>query len=162
MKRIVTVGLVTFLGVFFCSGLRAQKNAQNLISGTFHDQTIKEFTGEIETQTDYFFYFDTSLFDSLRINLTANRDPLSSVLDQVFAKTDFKYSIGPHNEVFLTKGVFVQTNLTAVPADTGKDKRRGYIAGKDETLNPATHLQTATLENKLYQIGTNSANNGQL
>src|SRR5664279_238894 len=162
MKRIVTVGLVTFLAVFICSGLRAQKNAQNLISGAFHDQTIKEFTGEIETQTDYFFYFDTSLFDSLRINLTANRDPLSSVLDQVFAKTDFKYSIGPHNEVFLTKGVFVQTNLTAVPADTGKDKRRGYIAGKDEALNTATHLQTATLENKLYQIGTNSANNGQL
>ena len=46
------------------------------------------------------------------------------VLDQAFAKTDFKYSIGPHNEVFLTKGAFVQTNLTALVADTGRGKHR--------------------------------------
>jgi TonB dependent receptor/CarboxypepD_reg-like domain/TonB-dependent Receptor Plug Domain len=146
---------------FFCPGIQAQKNQQNLITGTFHDQTIKEFTEEIESQTSYFFYFDISLFDSLRISLVANKDPLSLVMDQAFTKTDFKYSIGPHNEVFLTKGVFVQTNLTAPPADTGRDKRRGYIGGQDETLTQASHLQTATLENKLYQIGVNSANNGQ-
>ena len=146
---------------FFSPDLHAQKNAQNLISGTFHDQTISEFTEEIESQTDYFFYFDISLFDSLRINVVANKDPLSIVLDQAFAKTDFKYSIGPHNEVFLTKGVFVQTNLTALVADTGKGKHREVTEGVDETLSVAGHLQTATLENKLYQIGVNSANNGQ-
>ena len=150
-----------FLTAFFCPRLRAQKNPQNLISGTFHDQTIKEFTEEIESQTSYYFYFDISLFDSLRINLVANKDPLSVVMEQAFAKTDFKYSIGPHNEVFLTKGALVQTNLTALPADTGREKRKGFIAGQDETQTAATKLQTATLENKLYQIGVNSANNGQ-
>jgi hypothetical protein len=153
--------MLIFSLVCFCPELHAQKNELNLITGTFHDQTVVEFTGEIEKQTAYFFYFDISLFDSLRINLTANRDPLSTVLDQAFAKTEFKYSIGPHNEVFLTKGSFVQTNLTAVPADTGKGKRRGYVSALDEAQNPATHLQTATLENKLYQIGVNTANNGQ-
>ncbi len=161
MKRILSIGLLVFVTALFCSGLRAQKNPLNLITGTFHDQTIKEFTEEIESQTNYYFYFDISLFDSLRVNLVANKDPLSSVMDQAFAKTDFKYSVGPHNEVFLTKGAFVQTNLTAIPADTGRAKRKGYVAGQDEVQTTATHLQTATLENKLYQIGVNSANNGQ-
>jgi hypothetical protein len=161
MKILLSIASLIFLMAFFCPEIHAQKNPQNLITGTFHDQTIKEFTEEIESQTSYFFYFDISLFDSLRINLIANKDPLSMVMDQAFAKTDFKYSIGPHSEVFLTKGAFVQTNLSALPADTGRDKRRGNIAGQDETLTPATHLQTATLENKLYQIGVNSANNGQ-
>lgn len=161
MKSILSLVLLIVAMSFFSPDLHAQKNAQNLISGTFHDQTISEFTGEIESQTDYFFYFDISLFDSLRINVVANKDPLSIVLDQAFAKTDFKYSIGPHNEVFLTKGVFVQTNLTALVADTGKGKHREVTEGVDETLSVAGHLQTATLENKLYQIGVNSANNGQ-
>src|SRR5450631_2158430 len=123
MKIILSIALLIFLMTFFCPEIQAQKNQQNLITGTFQDQTIKEFTEEIESQTSYFFYFDISLFDSLRINLVANKDPLSSVMDQAFAKTDFKYSIGTHNEVFLTRGVFVQTNLTTLSADTGRDKR---------------------------------------
>src|SRR5450755_510920 len=140
--------LLMFSMGFFCPELHAQKNPLNLISGTFHDLTIQEFTEEIEQQTNYFFYYDITLFDSLRITMTVNKEPLSAVLDQAFEKTDFNYSIGP-------------TNLTASPADTLKGKRRGHPAYVDETLTPATHLQTATLENKLYQIGVNSANNGQ-
>src|SRR5450755_3509095 len=153
--------LLMFSMGFFCPELHAQKNPLNLISGTFHDLTIQEFTEEIEQQTNYFFYYDITLFDSLRITMTVNKEPLSAVLDQAFEKTDFNYSIGPHNEVYLTKVAIVQTNLTASPADTLKGKRRGHPAYVDETLTPATHLQTATLENKLYQIGVNSANNGQ-
>jgi hypothetical protein len=161
MKIILPGFMCFFCLTYFSLVLHAQKNPQNLITGTFHDQTIREFVEEVESQTNYFFYYDISLFDSLRINLTANRDPLSFVMDLVFAKTDFKYSIGPHNEVFLTKGSFVQTNLNAPAADTGKGKRRVYVTVADDGQNPNSHLQVAALENKLYQIGVNSANNGQ-
>jgi hypothetical protein len=153
--------LLMFSMGFFCPELHAQKNPLNLISGTFHDLTIQEFTEEIEQQTNYFFYYDITLFDSLRITMTVNKEPLSAVLDQAFEKTDFNYSIGPHNEVYLTKVSIVQTNLTASPADTLKGKRRGHPAYVDDGVNQNSHLQAATLENKLYQIGVNSANNGQ-
>src|SRR5450755_2871916 len=153
--------LLMFSMGFFCPELHAQKNPLNLISGTFHDLTIQEFTEEIEQQTNYFFYYDITLFDSLRITMTVNKEPLSAVLDQAFEKTDFNYSIGPHNEVYLTKVAIVQTNLTASPADTLKGKRRGHPAYVDDGVNQNSHLQAATLENKLYQIGVNSANNGQ-
>jgi len=153
--------LLMFSMGFFCPELHAQKNPLNLISGTFHDLTIQEFTEEIEQQTNFFFYYDITLFDSLRITMTVNKEPLSAVLDQAFEKTDFNYSIGPHNEVYLTKVSIVQTNLTASPADTLKGKRRGHPAYVDDGVNQNSHLQAATLENKLYQIGVNSANNGQ-
>ena len=161
MKFILSGLLCFFPLIFLSQQLHAQKNQQNLITGTFHDQTIQEFTEEVERQTNYFFYYDISLFDSLHINLTANRDPLSYVMDQAFAKTDFKYSIGPHNEVFLTRGSFVQTNLTATAPDTAKGKRRVYVTVTEDGQNANQHLQVAALENKLYQIGVNSANNGQ-
>ena len=52
--------------------LHAQKNQQNLISGDFKNLTIKEFTKQLEQQTIYFFYYDISLFDSIRLVLNVN------------------------------------------------------------------------------------------
>src|SRR5271154_6299661 len=105
--------LLVFISGFLSPSTHAQKNAQNLITVTFHDATIQEFVEEIEAQTDYFFYYDISLFDSLRFNFTANKEPLSSVMDRAFANTSFNYAVGPHDEVFLTKEALIQTNLTA-------------------------------------------------
>jgi len=153
--------LVIIFANFYSPALHAQKNAQNLISVTFHDAPIKELTEEIEMQTDYFFYYDISQFDSLRFNFSVSREPLGAVLSRAFANTDFFYSIGPHNEVFLTKITGIQTNLTVSPSDTAKGKKQHYSWPADEDQTPATGVQKATLENKLYQIGVNSANNGQ-
>jgi hypothetical protein len=150
--------LVIFLGCF-CPALHAQKNAENLITATFHDAPIQEIAEEIERQTDYFFYYDASMFDSLRFTFSVNKEPLSSVMDRAFANTSFNYAIGPHNEVFITKEALIQTNLTAT-LDSLKGKHRAYRVDVDEDQSQNTKIQTAALENKLFQIGVNSANNG--
>ncbi len=64
-----------------------------------------------------------SLFDSIRITLSADREPLSAVMDRAFSKTDFMWSVGLHDEVFLDQERFVDTNLTATTVDTAKKKR---------------------------------------
>src|SRR5450432_2837865 len=152
--------LLVFCVLWFCPRVQAQKNPQNLISGNFHDLTIREFVEEIEHQTNYFIYYDDtdSLFDSLRVTLSVNKESLSSLLDQAFAKTDFKYSITAHNEVFLTKFSTVQTNFSIQAGDSVKLKRR-YTdePDKDQRL----YVQNTTLENKLDQVGVNASNNGQ-
>ncbi len=154
--------LLIFISVgFFHGELHAQKNPQNLISGDFKDLSIRDFTRELEHQTNYFFYYDSSLFDSIRFTITVDRQPLSSVMDQVFAKTDFNYSIGPHNEVFLTRGVLVQTNLGGVTIDTVRKGRRDDTRDAADEKNQNSFTQYAKLENKLYEIGVNTANNGQ-
>ncbi len=152
--------ILLFLSLGFLSpALHAQKNAQNLISATFHDAPIQEFVEEIEAQTDYFFYYDISLFDSLRFNFTVNKEPLSAVMDRAFANTSFNYAIGPHDEVFLTKEALIQTNLTAT-LDSLKGKHRAYHVEVEEDQNQNAKFKIAALENKLFQIGANSANNG--
>src|SRR5450432_3377967 len=85
------------------AALHAQKNPQNLISGNFQNLTIREFTEEVEQQTHYFFYYDITQFDSFRITLNVDREPLGTVMGLVFKNTAFNFSIGPDNEVFLTK-----------------------------------------------------------
>ncbi len=140
--------------------LHAQKNPQNLISGEFKDLTIQDFTKQVEQQTAYFFYYDISLFDSIRFTLSADHEPLSIVMDRAFSKTDFTWSVGRNNEVFLTRGTFVRTNLTAITVDSTKTKRPLSVE-INETTNQNASIENAKLENKLYQIGTNAANNGQ-
>src|SRR5579863_6645923 len=148
-----------WLAICFPS-LQAQKNPQNLISGDFKDLTIQEFTKQVEQQTTYFFYYDISLFDSLRFTLRADHEPLSAVMDRAFSKTDFAWAVGRHDEVFLTRGTYIRTNLAATVFDTAKKKRPVYIE-VNETKDQDATIQNAKLENKLYQIGTNAANNGQ-
>ncbi|HEY2350847.1 MAG TPA: carboxypeptidase-like regulatory domain-containing protein [Puia sp.] len=140
--------------------LQAQKSPQNLITGEYKELTIQDFTKKLEQQTAYFFYYDISMFDSVRFTLSADREPLSIVMDRAFSKTDFTWSVGRHNEVFLTRGTFVRTNLSATTVDSAKKKRAVNIE-VDETMDQNASIQNAKLENKLYQIGTNAANNGQ-
>ena len=150
-----------FLGLLsgLCSALYAQRNADNLITATFHETPIESFTEEIERQTGYFFYYDISLFDSLRITLSASNASLGTVLDQAFAETHFKYSFGLRNEVFLTKEASIQTTLTQPTPQSGKGKHPGQTSWADDQDQQA-QVQNANLENKLYQIGVNGAGNG--
>ena len=150
--------LIILLGCY-SPELKAQKNAQNLITVTLHDAPIQEMVEEVELQTDYHFYYDISLFDSLKFNFSVNKESLKYVMIKAFSGTDINYAVGPSNEVFLTKGVSIQTNLL-VSVDTTKKNRRTDRVEIEEDQSHASKIQIAALENKLYQIGVNSANNG--
>jgi hypothetical protein len=165
MKYRILFLLPSFFLSAFCLESSAQKNPQNLISGNFQQLSIDEFVHELESQTSYYFYYDTTRFDSLRITLSVDRQPLTRVLDLAFSKTDFKYAIDRHQQVFLTRGVTVQTNFatdsTQVASEqhpVRSDAADGEGFGEESR---SARLERAILENKLYKIGENSANNGQ-
>ena len=65
----------------------------------------------------------------------------------------------PMMKFFSTKEALIQTNLSAA-SDSLKDKHRGYHVEIEDEQNQIANTQVAVLENKLYQIGVNSANNG--
>jgi hypothetical protein len=146
--------------IIYLPSLYAQKNPQNLISGDFINLTIQDFTMQLEQQTNYYFYYDVSLFDSLRFTLKTDHEPLSIVMNRAFSKTEFTWSVGRYDEVFLMKGTFIQTNLMPAIVDTAKKKRSVYVE-VNESKDQNVSIQNANLENKLYQIGTNAANNVQ-
>ncbi len=145
----------------FYRDLFAQVVPKNLISGNYHELTIAEFTRDIERQTDYYFYYNIAEFDSLRITLSADRETLPSVLERAFLKTDFNFSIGPGNEVFLTRSVAIQMSLDFSIKDTLKKSRPAVYSGAENTRGQLHDIQNAALENKLYRIGADAAGNGQ-
>ncbi len=120
--------LVACAGLFN-QELHAQKNAQNTISGDFKDLTIQDFIRELKQQSDYHFYYDPILFDSIRFTLSVDRESLTAVLDRAFSNTSFKYSIDSHNQVFLTKDVIIQTTLTDQLSDSAKAKSSSFLQG---------------------------------
>ncbi len=145
-----------------CLHASAQRNPQNLITGNFHDLNIEQFAEELESQTSYYFYYDISVFDSLKINLYVEKEPLGRVLELAFAKTDYHFAIDRHQQVFLTRGATVETNFSQALPDNGTPKQPDpSYADMDNGEGRNKGIQHATLENKLYTIGENSRNNGQ-
>jgi hypothetical protein len=138
-------------------GTMARGQVRKLISGTFQDLTIDQFVHEIETRSDYHFFYSLSKQDSFRINLTVTAEPLDSVLYKVFEHTDFHYAIDDQNNVFLTRKLSIETSL---PADFfSQGNRNAGNAGLDSALEPAnpgegkTGKLKSTLENRLFEIG---------
>jgi len=153
------VNLIVCLG-FLCPQSQAQEHKHNLISGNFEHLTIREFTGELEKQTGYYFYYDSATFDSLRITLTAHNESLDSVLSRAFQNTDFNYSVGLDNEVYLTRFTIIDTTLEPLAIDSIQKKRNKNTRGVGIGVSQAEYIQIAALENKLYQIGINAPKNG--
>src|SRR5690242_2642287 len=95
---------------FIVAAAAAQQTGQKLISIDMKDTTIDFLVNKIESQTNYYFYYDRSQFDSLYITLTVKDQPLEKVLDLAFENTDYHYSITDHY-VLLTKGMEIKTQL---------------------------------------------------
>jgi hypothetical protein len=161
MKYPVLFLLLPVFMACFCLNASAQKNPQNLITANFHDLNIEQFIQELESQTDYYFYYDAALFDSIRINFYAEKESLSQVLETAFSKTDFHFAIDRQKQVFLTKDATIQTNLSVELPDADRQKLDEKMnADLDYGEGQTKGVQKATLENKLYAIGENSKNNG--
>src|SRR6478672_11912894 len=98
--------------VIFCfSGLTLCGQDQQLITGNFSGYRFPSLVREIEKQTSWHIYYDSTETDSLEINFTANRISLQQVFEIVFKNTDIHYAWGKDNSVFVSKRYTIQTSL---------------------------------------------------
>lgn len=129
------------------------------ISVNFQQSTIENVVTDLEGKTGYHFYYDPILFDSLRVTLQLNQQPLKRVLDEAFKDTRFRYTITAQQEVFLTKDRTIQTNLAGgffdvkpIVAKATTDQKAAVPTGF-ATNEKETQIPEATVENKIYEIG---------
>src|SRR4051812_35404931 len=101
--------LFTILSLFLAKGVLAQNT--RLINVDFQQARIDQVVTDLESKTGYRFYYDAATFDSLRVTLQLNQQPLTRVLDDAFKNTRFKYTITSQQEVLLTKDRVVETGL---------------------------------------------------
>lgn len=135
------------LGVCLLTGYRAmgQVVTEPLISGAFNDVKFRDFVKTVESQTDYYFYYDAAQLDNLQIYLQVANQPLPTVLAQVFKDTEYTYAIDARHRVYITKGTAI---ITQLPTDAASQEAISYAPPGDEQ-----EKLLATAENKLYEVG---------
>ncbi len=153
MRSILLVMLFFILLLSYGSNAQDKKNI--LISGNFENIYLPEFFKNIESQSPYFFYYDSGQVDSIKVSLSANNDSLQIVLEKVLQGTGLLFSVDKNYRVYITKGIKLVTTLP-----------QGFFPSIAETkpLQPARDSiidyglenrkkEKVTSESRLYEIG---------
>ena len=149
--------------MFFLQIASAQQSNIKLISVNFQQATAAQFVNELESKSSYHFYYDPVSFDSLKVTLQVNDKSVETILDMAFKNTDYHYAITQQQQVFLTRGRQIKTELASgfLQAAT-KVQTNPTLAVADYTDEKDKKVADATTENKVYEIGikTNSIKAG--
>jgi hypothetical protein len=149
------IQLCVFL-CFYLSCFNVSAQRQELISGNFTGYQFSRLVQEIESQTLYHIYYDSTQTDSLKIDLNANQLSLRQVLDTIFKNTNIHYAIATGNNVFVSKRYSIQTTLPKNffdPQMTGTDSAIKTSFNSEDAIAPKTNLKISP-ENKLFDIGS--------
>ena len=156
MKKIY---LLFYCLLGFASFTNAQQLSSRLIDVNFQQATISQLVTDLETKTGYYFYYEANKFDSLRVTVQLNQATLTAVLDAAFKNTPYKYAITTQQQVLLTKGLTIQTQLASgffnsKPVTPGKVVTAPTTPTADYTTALVEkQVVEATSENKTYEIG---------
>ncbi|MFA6946472.1 MAG: TonB-dependent receptor [Pedobacter sp.] len=132
------------------------------ISVDFKDVSIQDFVKEIETKSNYHFYYNPAEFDSVRVTLSAKNESVSSILRSAFRNTNFNYTVDPNNNVFLSKGVEILASLPYGIFENEKDSVSWQMQKEPELIAELTGtveqgILSSALESKQIQIGNKTA-----
>jgi TonB dependent receptor/CarboxypepD_reg-like domain/TonB-dependent Receptor Plug Domain len=139
--------------VFLAGQSAAQKKPTAALTLDLHHVSYNDLLKEMEKQTGYRFFYDTADFDTTKLDINVQAQPLSAVLQSVFAGTGINFSVDRFQHVFIARGDAINTGLPGGffdKVDTGRlavgDTIRDYLEDVGKTA-------VATIENKLYLIG---------
>lgn len=133
----------------------AQQSNEKLLSGNFVGLKFDQFIREMESQSDYYFYYDQTQFDSLTITVQFKDKTLPAVLAQIFSGSEFRFAIDLEKRVYLSKGRAIQTDLprTFFEASDSADVRVVDNTSATETKSKGKKVS----ENRLYEIGNRTS-----
>ena len=144
--------------LILCSSIQtfAQQPNNDLITADFNQVSFEQFAKKIEAQTSYHFYFDPTQLDSFDITISVSKVHLSSLLNQVFRKTDLHYTI-EKNQIFITRGFTLPKESGTGFFSRGQDSlamAQGKASDYSDYIRPAKKVaQEISIENKLFEIG---------
>ncbi|MDQ3277570.1 MAG: TonB-dependent receptor, partial [Bacteroidota bacterium] len=155
--------LLIFL-CFVAAASNAQEKTSARISGHFVNLPVTKFFQAVEAQSPYYFYYDSTHVDSLRVNLMVQEQPLPEVLQNVFRNTDLQFAIDAQNRVFITRKIPLVTTL---PPNFFNPEKGGQKADHAQALAIASTAESrrkAASENRIYEVGikTNTIKQGNV
>ncbi|MBO9563257.1 MAG: TonB-dependent receptor [Niastella sp.] len=160
MRRLPFLVVLGVALLYFAGTAQARQTNPKPVSIILSDTSVNVIVQELERQTGYHFYYDPVHFDSLRISIAINNQPLQRALEQLFENTDFHFTILPDKQyVFITKGAIIRPELPAGFFAKAKDTVRRDLTGVPDYGDKKKVRADASIENKLFEIGS-KANSG--
>jgi len=150
---------VLFIFLFtFVVATEAQE--KRLISADFKNDSFDEFVKTIESLYPCHFYYDTAELNNYNVTLKANQLTINQILNRVFNKTSFHFTVDAENRIFITKKSAIQTYL---PRNFPGNSRLINDSTDNEEFvlvdeSPEKEKLKISLENKLFEIGLKNNN----
>jgi outer membrane receptor protein involved in Fe transport len=154
MNRIIGFLLLCFGFVLQTYDGNAQVSSEKRITMKLDSVQFQYFVGQIEQQTEYYFYYDPSQFDSLTVDLEVNQLTVPQILDQVLSGSDFTYAIDDQMRVYITVGRPIITSLKPKVSVDGRNEE-AFIT-YEGLENAALEKLLSTAETKVHDIGSKS------
>ena len=122
------------------------------ISGTFENSGFDEFVRKVESQTPYYFYYDSAQFDSLTVTAEFVDADLAVILDSLFRYTDYHYIVDPDDKVFVTRGREIRTEFPVGFFDV-RPPEGDFDIAMFEYMHDTEEKERLTDEDRIFQIG---------
>jgi len=151
MKRYLFILYLILAGSFSAFG----QSEDFIITARYEQTPFPLFVDDIENQAPVKFMYHPQIVDSFYVDGNFNSVPLRDVLKSVFAGTEVYFFINEYNQVILTQGYEVETDLAYNYFDRSEV---GSIGRDTEVIDflqeeeRKAQLQN-TLENKIIEIG---------
>lgn len=132
--------------------------SRELITGEYNGIPFEKFVADIESKTDYHFYYNPRTVDSLQVSLSVQGKNIRDVLHQLFTGTQLHFVADGNKNIFITEGREIMADLPSDFFDTGATSKNQEIAAFDYTAYEKREKQKKLAESKLYSIGTKTTN----
>lgn len=163
MKHLYSHFFLLLFIFFFISTSHAQTEREVFITADYSNINFRDLVKDIESKTNFRFYYDPASLDSLIINLSVKEKKVDAVLKEVFRNTDFHFAIDDQFHIYVIKGRDLQASLPDDFFDRGILKEGQYNKALLDYLDDAKKEKTkALVESKLYDVGkkTNTIGTG--
>ena len=134
----------------------AAAQSRKLISGTFSG-TFDAVVQQLESQTDYHFFYDQRWTDTLTVSFEANQLSIDAVLPKLLAGTELRSAIDQNQNIFITRGRDLMTQLPdGYFPDKGKVQQK--VEYFDYSEYEKREKKKKSAEEKVYYIGVDNGN----
>ena len=145
--RIYSLSFLLLFSLLFFNKSYSQSDSSKLVNINCDKCSIQDLTTQIESQTRFHIYYDSSMFAQKAFTYIAKSEPLNKVLNKLFSSDLIYPSFDDQDNLFLSKS---KTLSLILP--------ESYFSGK-KTIATANNIidEEDLVDKKLYEIGDKNA-----
>ncbi len=152
--RIYSLSFLLLFSLLFFNKSYSQSDSSKLVNINCDKCSIQDLTTQIESQTRFHIYYDSSMFAQKAFTYIAKSEPLNKVLNKLFSSDLIYPSFDDQDNLFLSKS---KTLSLILPESYFSGKKTIATANNIIDEEDLSDSKEALVDKKLYEIGDKNA-----